>query len=145
MSNKIRKIEKLAQENYNFKRYNLYNCLAGSCVITVGKLAGKTENELIAEFDRLKNNEDFSKCNNIQEVCDWLIDYFKVDEQYKNNIVLVYDEDERYTPMVTLEVDGTILPLDPSGTSLGILSMIGTKDNIIYEYVYEESNINEEE
>lgn len=138
MSNAVKKISKNAMARQNYKKYVLYGSTAGSCIVTIGKLAGKTENELVAEFDKLKNNDDFSKCNNIQEVCDWLIDYFKVDEQYKNNIVLVYDEDERYTPMVTLEVDGTILPLDPAGTSLGILSMIGVKDNIIYEYVYEE-------
>lgn len=138
MSNRIKKISENAMARQNYKKYVLYGSTAGSCIVTIGKLAKKTENELIEEFDKLKNNEDFSKCNNIQEVCDWLIDYFKVDEQYKNNIVLVYDEDERYTPMVTLEVDGTILPLDPSGTSLGILSMIGVKDNIVYEYVYEE-------
>lgn len=138
MSNKIRKIEKSAQENYNFKRYKLYNCLAGSCIVTIGKLAEKNENELIAEFDKLKDDKDFSKCSNIQEVCDWLFSYFKVDEQYKNNIVLVYDENERYTPMVTLEVDGTILPLDPNGVSLGVISMIGARDDIVYEYVYEE-------
>lgn len=138
MSNKIRKIEKSAQKNYNIKRYNLYNCLAGSCIVSIGKLAEKNENELIAEFDKLKDNKDFSKCNNIQEVCDWLFSYFKVDEQYKNNIVLVYDKNERYTPMVTLEVDGTILPLDPNGVSLGVISMIGARDDIVYEYVYEE-------
>ena len=138
MSNAVKKISKNAMARQNYKKYVLYGSTAGSCIVSVGKLAGKTENELVAEFDKLKNNDDFSKCNNIQEVCDWLIDYFKVDEQYKNNIVLVYDEDERYTPMVTLEVDGTILPLDPAGTSLGILSMIGVKDNIVYEYVYEE-------
>ena len=138
MSNAVKKISKNAMARQNYKKYVLYGSTAGSCIVTIGKLAGKTENELVAEFDKLKNNDDFSKCNNIQEVCDWLIDYFKVDEQYKNNIVLVYDEDERYTPMVTLEVDGTILPLDPAGTSLGILSMIGVKDNIVYEYVYEE-------
>ena len=138
MSNAVKKISKNAMARQNYKKYVLYGSTAGSCIVTIGKLAGKTENELVAEFDKLKNNDDFSKCNNIQEVCNWLIDYFKVDEQYKNNIVLVYDEDERYTPMVTLEVDGTILPLDPAGTSLGILSMIGVKDNIVYEYVYEE-------
>lgn len=138
MSNKIKKISKDVLARQNYKKYVLYGSIIGSCVITIGKLAGKTENELVAEFDKLRNNDNFSKCNNIQEVCNWLIDYFKVDEQYKNNIVLVYDEDERYTPMVTLEVDGTILPLDPAGTSLGVLSMIGVKDNIVYEYVYEE-------
>lgn len=138
MSNKIKKISKDVLARQNYKKYVLYGSIIGSCVITIGKLAGKTENELVAEFDKLRNNDNFSKCNNIQEVCDWLIDYFKVDKQYKNNIVLVYDEDGRYTPMVTLEVDGTILPLDPAGTSLGVLSMIGVKDNIIYEYVYEE-------
>lgn len=138
MSNKIKKISKDVLARQNYKKYVLYGSIIGSCVTTIGKLARKTENELVAEFDKLRNNDNFSKCNNIQEVCDWLIDYFKVDEQYKKNIVLVYDEDGRYTPMVTLEVDGTILPLDPAGTSLGVLSMIGVKDNIIYEYVYEE-------
>ena len=138
MSNKVKKISESAMARQNYKKYVLYNCLAGSCVITIGKLAKKTENELIAEFDKLKDNEDFSKCSNIQEVCDWLFSYFKVDEQYKNNIVLVYDENERYTPMVTLEVDGTILPLDPNGVSLGVISMIGARDDIVYEYVYEE-------
>lgn len=138
MSNKISKIRENAKARQNYKKYVLYGSTAGSCIVSVGKLAGKTENELVKEFDKLKNNEDFSKCNNIQEVCDWLFDYFKADEQYKNNIVLVYDEDERYTPLVTLMVDDTILPLDPDGKSLGVISMIGVKDNIVWERVYEE-------
>jgi len=138
MSNKIKKISENVLARQNYKKYVLYGSLAGSCIVTIGKLAEKNENELIAEFDKLKDNKDFSKCNNIQEVCDWLFSYFKVDEQYKNNIVLVYDENERYTPMVTLEVDGTILPLDPNGVSLGVISMIGARDDIVYEYVYEE-------
>lgn len=138
MSNRVKKISESAMARQNYKKYVLYGSLAGSCIVSVGKLAGKTENQLIEEFDKLSKNTDFSKCTNTLEVCDWLFDYFKVDEQYKKNVVLVYDEDERYTPMVTLEVDGTILPLDPNGTSLGILSMIGVKDNIVYEYVYEE-------
>lgn len=138
MSNRVKKISENAKARQNYKKYVLYGSVIGSCLVTIGKLAGKTENELVVEFDKLKNNDDFSKCNNIQEVCDWLFGYFKVDEQYKNNIVLVYDENERYTPMVTLEVDGTILPLDPNGVSLGVISMIGTRDDIVYEYVYEE-------
>lgn len=137
MSNRVKKISENAKARQNYKKYVLYGSLAGSCIVSVGKLAGKTENELIEEFGKLANNEDFSKCTNTLEVCDWLFDYFKVDEQYKKNIVIVYDEDERYTPLVSLEVDGTILPLDPDGTSLGVLSMIGVKDNIVYEYVYE--------
>lgn len=138
MSNKISKIRENAKARQNYKKYVLYGSLAGSCIVSVGKLAGKTENELVKEFDKLKTNKEFSSCSNTLEVCDWLFDYFKVDKQYKDNLVIVYDEDEVYTPLVTLMVDDTILPLDPDGKSLGVISMIGAKDNIVWERVYEE-------
>ena len=53
--------------------------------------------------------------------------------------VLVYDEDNVYTPIITLEIENNILPLDPSGMTLGILNHL---DKAIVEHIYEETEDN---
>lgn len=136
MSSRINKIKKNV-ENYNkIKKYTMYGTVVGSCIATIGKLAQKTEEALIKDFDEFsKNTNPLWNCKNIKEVCDYLIDFYKVDkDKYRDNIVLVYDEDSVYTPIVTLEVDDTILPLDPNGMTLGILSHL---DTAVVEYIYE--------
>lgn len=137
MSNKVKKIRENVEANKKFRTYALYGTVIGSCVVTIGKLAQKTEEELIKDFDIFsKNTNPLWNCKTIKEVCDYLIDFYKVDkEAYKDNIILVYDEGNIYTPVVTLEVDDTILPLDPNGMTLGILNHL---DKAVVEYIYDE-------
>src|SRR5574344_1767993 len=102
MSNRVKKIVKEAQENKNQNIYHMCNCTAGSAICTIGKLAGKKEEEILVSFNALR--KDFSvKVNTIRELCDYLIDYFGMDEKYKDNRVLVYNERNIMTPLVTVE------------------------------------------
>lgn len=136
MSNKIKKIRENAEANNKLKTYALYGTVVGSCIVTIGKLAKKTEEDLIKDFDMFSDNTNpLWNCKTIKEVCDYLIKFYDVLDDYKENIVLVYDEDNVYTPIVTLEVDNNILPLDPSGMTLGILNHL---DKAVVEYIYED-------
>lgn len=114
-------------------RYQLYGSLIGSCIVTVGKLAKKSEKDLMFDFLILTHSKEFKKCENTFEVCDYLWDYYKVPEKYKKNVVMLIDEDEIYTPRVTLEVENTILPLDPDGIAI---SGVFTCKNLHVERIF---------
>lgn len=141
MSNQVTKYKKeVAKREALLKNAMYFSCL-GSCIATVAKLAQKTEKEIMDLFPQLQHNEDFAKSKNVQEAVEWLFNYFEIREDFKKYIVFVYDEKGIFTPVVTLCVDGSLLPLDPNGKIFGILSY---KDHII-EYVFEdESNNNGE-
>lgn len=140
MSSKAKRIEEKAEAYGKMKKYTMYGTVIGSAIVTVGKLAQKTEEDLVKDFDMFSDNTNpLWNCKTIKEVCDYLIKFYDVIDDYKNNIILVYDEDNVYTPIVTLEVNNTILPLDPSGMTLGILNHL---DKAIVEHIYEETEDN---
>lgn len=137
MSSTLRKIKKNVEAENNLKKYTLYGTLIGSVIVTVGKLSGKTEDELISDFARFSKDEKLALCKNIKEVCDYIINDYKMPEDYKKYIVLCYDEKGIYTPIVTLvDSEGIVQPLDRNGTYIGVLS----KDDFEMEFVYEEEN-----
>lgn len=137
MSSTVRKIKKNVEAENNLKKYTLYGTLIGSVIVTVGKLSGKTEDELISDFARFSKDEKLALCKNIKEVCDYIINDYKMPEDYKKYIVLCYDEKGIYTPIVTLvDSEGIVQPLDRNGTYIGVLS----KDDFEMEFVYEEEN-----
>lgn len=138
MSSKAKKIKENIENKRKLDLYKLYNSLIGSCIVTIGKLAQKTEEDLVKDFDMFSDNTNpLWNCKTIKEVCDYLIKFYDVIDDYKENIVLVYDEDNVYTPIVTLEIEDNILPLDPNGMTLGILNHL---DQAVVEYVYDEEN-----
>ena len=135
MSSKATKIEKEIEKREALIRNAMYYSCLGSAIVTVAKLAQKTEKEIMDLFPQLQHNEDFAKSKNVEEAVEWLFNYFDVREDFKKYIVLVYDERGTYTPIITLCTDGEEpLPLDPAGKKMGVLSY---KDHII-EYVFEE-------
>ena len=73
MSNQAKKIEKEMKKTENVKKYELYGSVLGSAIATIGKLSGKTEKEIISEFDKLKNDDLFSQSKNVLEACDYLL------------------------------------------------------------------------
>ena len=91
--------------------------LAGSAALSIGKLAGKTEKEIIDGFDEIKDN--FPQVKNIIEMCDYLIKVYGMKEEYKNNLVLFTDNKNQWTPVITIvedTVDGPIIyPLGSDG------------------------------
>lgn len=135
MSNQTKKIRENAKAEENLKKYTLYGSVFGSVIVTVGKLSGKTEDELISDFARFSKDENLALCKNIKEVCDYIIADYKMPEEYKKYIVLCYDEEGKYTPIVTVVDDeGYVQPLDRNGTYIGILAT----DDFEMEYVYDE-------
>lgn len=138
MSNRVKKIVKEVEINKNQNVYHMCNCTAGSAICTIGKLAGKKEEEVLDAFNALR--KDFSiKVNTIRELCDYLIGYFGMKEEYKENIVLVYDERNIMTPLVTVEYhtsEGNILcPISSDGNYTGILANLD-KEWVSFEYIY---------
>lgn len=134
MSNLVKKIQKNVEANKKLKQYTLYGSLAGSIIVTVGKLVGKNENDMIKEFARLSEDKEFFKSKNITEAVDYVIKDFNMPEQYRDYIVLCYDKNDRYTPIVTLVDDeGYVQPLDRYGNYLGILA----QDDFEMEYIFE--------
>ena len=138
MSNRVKKIVKEAQENKNQNVYHMCNCTAGSAICTIGKLAGKKEEEILVSFNALRKDHSI-KVNTIRELCDYLIGYFGMKEEYKENLVLVYDEKNIMTPLVTVEYntpEGNILyPISSDGNYTGILANLD-KEWVSIEYIY---------
>ena len=134
MSSVIKKIKENAEANKKLKTYTLYGSLIGSIIVTIGKLAQKTEDEMIKDFARFSKDEELSKSKNILEVVNYIIKDFNMPEEYKKYIVLCYDENDKYTPIVTLVDDeGYVQPLDRDGTYLGVLA----QDDFEMEYIFE--------
>ena len=132
MSNAVNKIKKNVTANKRLKSHTLYMSLMGSIIVTVGKLVGKTEDEMIEDFARFSRDKELLKSKNILEAVNYIINDYKMPEEYKKYIVLCYDEEGIYTPIITLAYQGCVQPLDREGTYSGILS----KD-FEMEYVYE--------
>ena len=133
MSSRVNKIREIAESDRKLKEYTLYGSLIGSVIVTIGKLSGKTENDMISDFARFSKDEELAKSKNILEVVDYIISDYKMSEEYKKYIVLCYDEKNRYTPIVTLvDDDGYIQPLDRDGNYLGILA----QDDFEMEHIY---------
>lgn len=133
MSSAVNKIKKNVTANKRLKSYTLYMSLMGSIIVTVGKLVGKTEDEMIEDFARFSRDKELLKSKNILEAVNYIINDYKMPEEYKKYIVLCYDEEGIYTPIVTLiNPEGYVQPLDREGTYSGILS----KD-FEMEYIYE--------
>lgn len=135
MSSKSKRLEKNVKAEENLKKYTLYGSVFGSVIVTVGKLSGKKEDELISDFARFSKDENLALCKNIKEVCDYIIADYKMPEEYKKYIVLCYDEEGKYTPIVTvIDDEGYVQPLDRNGTYLGVLAT----DDFEMEHVYDE-------
>lgn len=134
MSNLVKKIQRNVEANKKLEAYTLYGSLCGSIIVTIGKLVGKNENDMIKEFARLSEDEEFFKSKNITEAVDYVIKDFKMPEQYRDYIVLCYDKNDRYTPIVTLVDDeGYVQPLDRDGNYLGILAQADFEMEYIFE------------
>lgn len=137
MSSKAKKIVKEVQAEERAKRYYVIGTLAGSAALSIGKLAGKTEKEIIEGFDKIKDN--FPPVKNIVEMCDYLIGYFGMKEEYKDNLVLFTDNKNQWTPVITIledTADGQIIyPLGSDGYYPAIMSHIDD-ERVEMEYIY---------
>ena len=139
MSNAVNKIKKNVTANKRLESYTLYMSLMGSIIVTVGKLVGKTEDEMIEDFARFSRDKELLKSKNILEAVNYIINDYKMPEEYKKYIVLCYDEEGIYTPIVSIMREGGyLLPLDMDGNYTGILAQFGKKENIKIEEIFGE-------
>lgn len=63
MSSRAKKIVKEVKTNNKQNVYDMCNCTAGSAICTIGKLAGKKEQEILDDFNALRKNFPGSKHN----------------------------------------------------------------------------------
>ena len=142
MSSKAKKIANNIEETLAYKKYEMYGSLFGSILVSVGKLSGITEEKLLEDFEMFKTDDGVSACKNIQEITDYIIHFYGMPDDYRDHLVLVHDKRDIYTPVVTIEEDGYILPLAPEGIHMGILQQVGN-DYIEVEYIFDENKENE--
>ena len=139
MSSKAKKIVKEVQAEERAKRYYVIGTLAGSAALSIGKLAGKTEKEIIEGFDKIKDN--FPSVKNIVEMCDYFIKEYGMKEEYKNNLVLFTDSKNQWTPVITIledTSDGQIIyPLGNDGYYPAIMSHMDD-ERVDMEYIYKD-------
>ena len=138
MSSKAKKIVKEVQAEERAKRYYVIGTLAGSAALSIGKLSGKSEKEIIEGFDKIKDN--FPPVKNIVEMCDYFIKEYGMKEEYKNNLVLFTDNKNQWTPVVTIledTEDGQIIyPLGSDGYYPAIMSHMDD-ERVEMERIYE--------
>lgn len=138
MSSKAKKIANNAESMIAYKKYEMYNSLFGSILVSVGKLSGVTEKKLLEDFEFFKTDEIASLCKNVRDLTKYLTLFYGMPEDYKDYLVLVYDKNNRFTALVSIEENGYILPLAPDGIPNGILQHIGD-DSIEVEYIFSDT------
>lgn len=141
MSSKAKKIAKNVSNQERVKRYYVMGTLAGSAALSIGKLSGKSEKEIIDGFDEIKDR--FPPVKNIVEMCDFFIKEYGMDEKYKDNLVLFTDDENVWSPVVTIleeTSDGPIVyPLGSDGYYPAILNHMG-EERVVMEYIYEDED-----
>ena len=146
MSSKAKKIVKEVQAEERARRHYVMGTLAGSAALSIGKLAGKTEKEIVDGFDEIKDR--FPPVKNILEMCDFFIKEYGMKEEYKNSLVLFTDSENKWTPVITVieeTGDGPIIyPLGSDGYYPAIMNHMD-EERVEMEYIYEEDENEEEE
>ena len=72
-------------------------------------------------------------------MCDFLIDRYEMAECFRNSLVLIYDDENIYTPMISImDEESYILPLNREGEYNGILAQFGNKESINWENIYDD-------
>lgn len=143
MSSKSNKIAKTVENRERQIQFDAEHCLLGSILLTLGKLSGQKEKQIYQDFsniiDKLPQRENW----NVRELCDWIINnFYKIKEDYKQNLVLVYDNKGVMSPLVTIMTadnetgeDNKIWPVASSGEMTGILLH---EDRLAVEKIYDD-------
>ena len=138
MSSKASKISKNVEYQEKAKRYYVLGTVAGSAALSIGKLSGKSEKEIIDGFDEIKNR--FPPVKNIVEMCDFFIKEYGMDEKFKENLVLFTDDKDQWSPVITIleeTDDGPIIyPLGSDGYYPAIMNHMD-EERVTMEYIYD--------
>lgn len=142
MANAVKSIRKNQQKTDKSIDRFLYSTLMGSIVTSVGIVNGKTRADIYKLFKTLKSKRK-NLPTTIEELVEHVIKQFDEDGnrlKYKN-FVLIYDNRQIFTPLVTLTTDeGDLLPLAKDGMYYGILGYAKEgRDFVGYEYIFDEN------
>lgn len=143
MSSKVKKIQSNLEQMKRTKIVEMENCTMGSILVTFAKLANKTEETALLLFEGLKDNPDFHP-NNIKEACDYVKDvlFSEIDfSELLPYIVLVYDENNILSPLVTIynDIDDVLYPISSTGMTGGVIAQyMKGNDSITIEYIYDD-------
>lgn len=140
MSSKTNKIQKNVENYERQVRFDCDNCLIGSVMLSIGKLAGKRDKDIYHDFEnilqKLPKQDEWS----IYSLCEWFSSYYKLKDKYKQRLVLCYDKQNVYTPLVTIMTDDLetgepkIWPISSDGSLSGILAK---PERLRYEKIYD--------
>ena len=143
MSNRVKKIQNNLELQKRVKIMAMENCTIGSILTTFAKLASKTEETALLLFEGLRDNPDFHP-NNIREACDYVKDVLFSDTDFTEflpYIVLVWDENNILTPLVTIynDSDDILYPISSTGVTCGVIAQyMKGNDSIAIEYIYDD-------
>ena len=131
MSSRAKKIVKEVQAEERARRHYVMGTL--------------TEKEIVDGFDEIKDR--FPPVKNIVEMCDFFIKEYGMKEEYKNSLVLFTDNENKWTPVITVieeTGDGPIIyPLGSDGYYPAIMNHMD-EERVEMEYIYGDDE-NEEE
>lgn len=125
MSSKTRKLVKSVERKESSEKLALYTTLIGTIITSVGIICGKDEEanlKLFRELDKNKKVLPTTVAELVEYV--WTIhgnDDFK---QGREALVLLFDDNNLYSPMVTLFNGEQLFPLRRDGMSYGILGLL---------------------
>ena len=142
MANAVKSIRKNQKKTEKSIDRLLYSTLIGSIVTSVGIVNGKTRSDMYELFRKLKARKK-TLPTTIEELVEHVIKQFDEngDRLKYANLVLIYDNRQIFTPLVTLTTsEGDLLPLAKDGMYYGILGYAKEgRDFIGYEYIFDEN------
>ncbi len=148
MANAVKSIKKNLDKTERKIDKLLYSTLIGSIITSVGIANGKTRHDMYDLFRELKSKRKRLPTT-IEELVEHVIKIFdpEGDRLKYANLVLIYDNRQIFTPLVTLTTsDGNLLPLAKNGMYYGILGYAKEgRDFIGYEYIFDENGVHYDE
>lgn len=143
MSNRISKIKEEVENYERELEYNCNHCTIGSVMLTLGKLAGKSDKEIYKDFsnilEKLPRQDEWS----IYTLCNFFIDsYYHISDEQKSHLVLCYDKENVMSPLVTIitndllcdDDEPKLWPIASDGSLTGILAK---PERLQYEKIYD--------
>lgn len=141
MSNKVKRIKDDLEEERNKQLFNLQNTFPGSIVVTIGLLSGHTKEDeflgVFQEFERVVTNtkEEELKIQDLFEIARACWGNPEIDT---DDVVLITDPQNVFSPMVTFLVDGVPMILRRDGIPLGVVAeaIKGNEERAAVEFLF---------
>ena len=147
MSSKAAKIAEAVEEKKENDITLLYTTLLGTIVATVGLLNNVDQEVQLDYFISLTK-----MANELPTTVKGLCDYVwrslgkKKNIKLRANMVLIYDTEEKRSPMVSIVYNEEVMPLAPNGLAYGVIGLAREgRPNIEAEYIYDEDGLDYDE